>query len=132
MRPRRGPRITIRQVMLASCIVALGMACSRLLLGVWSAVNDTYYTSSKELVGFWVVGDSPDIVVDTFAGRIDVIGATDSAFTARVRPFAGTKESQTAADAALEGITIDMAQDDGRITVIARRALETACVPCQR
>ena len=114
-------RFGLRQMMFAIVLVALGMACCRLLCGLWYAINDTHYFSCKEYVRSWDAGCSPEVVIDSFTGRIDVVQATDSRVKARLRLFAATKESQAAADRAVAAIILDMTHEGGNVRISARR-----------
>ena len=37
---------SIRQLMLTVCVIGLAVACLRLAISVWTAVDDTYYVGS--------------------------------------------------------------------------------------
>ena len=127
-------------MLLAVLLAALAMGACRFLWELRASINDTVYFSFREYEKSWDAGPSPDILVDIFTGRINVGRATDSKVTVRVRSFAGTKESQAAADRACAAVRVEMTQHEGTIRIVALRPpsfsiyrIETdveLCVPC--
>ena len=117
----RWPRVrfTVRRMMGVILLTALALVVCRFLSELWADFDDTYYFSSRQVERSWDAGPSPEILVDTFAGRICVVQALDENVSVRVLPHVITKESQAAADRVCSAIQLGLTQEAGVIRITA-------------
>jgi hypothetical protein len=117
-------QFTSRQMMFLVAVVAavIPLAGIALLIVGVSLLDDTYYPARKTSTYTWNAGQSPKVEVNLDEGYIKVVQSTDGRVTAVVTPFAVTKVSQAAADAALGDISISATQDGDTIRIKIAKA----------
>ena len=113
-------------VMVSLAIVGGLIAVPVLLFLFASAflLDDIYYRADKTVVYEWEAGPSPIVEVDLYEGYINVIQSHDGRVSATLTPFAVTKKSQAAAEAALDDIKISAVQVGDTIRIKTTKAPE--------
>jgi hypothetical protein len=105
-------------VMISLAIVGGIIAIPTLLLFAASfLLDDIYYRADKSVSFEWKAGPSPIVEVDLYEGYINVIQSHDGGVSATLTPFAVTKKSQAAAEAALGDIKISAAKVGNTIRI---------------
>ena len=113
-------RFTVRRLMIA--VAFAGVAIWGMLVVVRSILDDTYYMARRHVTKAWEVGPSPRVEVNLCEGYITVVQSTDGRVSATISPFAVTKISQAAADAALDDIAITARQQGDTIRIETTKA----------
>jgi hypothetical protein len=122
--PRLRFRISHLIILIVAIPAAIVLAVVSLLVGGAILFDDTYYPANKTVVYAWDAGPSPIVEVDLYEGYINVIQSHDGRVSARLTPFAVTKESQAATEAALGEIKISATQVGDTIRIKTTKAPE--------
>ncbi len=113
-------RITIRQMMIAVAVMALGLSAYPALVDLFS--DDGPYHAISRLVRSWDCGSASSVTVDVFEGSISVSPSTDGRVTAEIMSLSVTSRSQWAADRALGTIDVTTSRRANSIEIVAMGA----------
>jgi hypothetical protein len=104
--------------MIALAVVAVAIRGGNLAVEVvGSILDDTHYVARRHVTKAWKVGPSPSVEVSLCEGYITVVQSTDGRVSATLSPFAVTKVSEAAANAALDDIAITATQQGDTIRI---------------
>jgi hypothetical protein len=116
----RESRVRLWHLMLALALVVI---CARILyvtVREISIADDHHYEASSFVGKTWKVGLAPTVIVDNFAGSIEVIEGSTTQVTAEFHLVALTKISQLAADSSIDHINIQAEYDNNVVTIVTR------------
>ena len=118
----RSPRVrfTIRRMMIAVAVMALGLSAFPILFDLFS--DDGPYHALSRGVRSWDCGPASSVTVDVFEGSISVSPSTDGRVTAEITRVSVTGRSQWAADRALGTIDVTTSQRANSIEIVAKGA----------
>ncbi len=112
------PRIEFTpRVIAGSILVLIPFLTFVIGMSLPAFLGEKYHTARRVDALDWDAGPSPTVAVDLFEGYITVAQATDGRVSARLTRFAVTKESQAAADAALDGIALAATREGDAIRI---------------
>ena len=115
-------RFTIRRMMIAVAVMALGLSVYPLLDELFS--DDGPYHALNRVVRSWACGPASSVTVDVFEGSISVSASSDGKVTAEIMSVSVTSRSQSAAERALGSIEVTTSQSGDSIEIVATGASE--------
>ena len=113
-------RFTIRRMMIAVAVVAVGLSAWPFLVDLFS--DDGPFHALNRMARTWDCGPASSVTVDVFEGSIRVSPSTDGRVTAEIMTVSVTSRSQWSADRALSTIDVTTSQRGNSIEIIARGA----------
>ena len=119
---RRLPRVrlTIRRMMVAVAVIAMGLSALPFLEELFS--DDGPFRAIRQGVNSWGCGPATSVTVEVFEGSIQVLPTTDARVTAEIMAVSVTSRSQRVADRALDTIAVTTSQRGDSIEIVARGA----------
>jgi hypothetical protein len=103
-------RFTMLQLMTAVAVVGAILHAYRTLPSFPEFFHDDPFHAFGSVKRVWTSGPAPSITVDLFEGGITVVPGADGVITADIVTGASTKWSQSAANEALEAISLGLNQ----------------------
>ena len=113
-------RFTIRRMMIAVAIMAVGLSAFPFLVDLFS--DDGPFHALNRMARTWDCGSASSVTVDVFEGSIRVSPSTDGKVTAEIMSVSVTSRSQWSADRALGTIDVTTSQRGDSIEIIAKGA----------
>jgi hypothetical protein len=113
-------RFTIRRMMIAVAIMAVGLSVFPFLVDLLS--DDGPFHALNRMVRSWDCGPASSVTVDVFEGSICVSPSTDGKVTAEIMSVSVTSRSQWSADRALGTIDVTTSQRGNSIEIVAKGA----------
>ncbi len=119
---RRLPRVrlTIRRMMVAVAVIAMGLSAYPFLEELFS--DDGPFHAIRQGVKSWGCGPATSVTVEVFEGSIQVLPSTDGRVTAEIMALSLTSRSQRVADRALETIDVRTRQEGDSIEIVVSGA----------
>jgi hypothetical protein len=110
-------QLSLRQLMIATAVVALVLAALPLLVDLFS--DDGPFHAINQVALSWDVEAEPLVAVDVSEGAINVLPSVDGKVSAEITSLSVTSRSQWAAERALRTINVTTRQADNAIEIIA-------------
>jgi hypothetical protein len=115
--PRPRLRFTIRQMMIAVAIIAMGLCTYPFFEGLFSGEGP--FHAIRQSVKSWDCRPGTSVRLEVREGSIEVLPSADGRITAEVMTISITSRSQRVADRALETIEVITTQAGDSIEILA-------------